>query len=89
MDETTKPWWLSRTILASIVGIGAGLVGVAKIEIDAQTQAQIVDWVIAAVPIIAGIGAIIGRIKAKSGVHFKKPVKDDPKDDTTKDDPNA
>ena len=63
MDDT-KPWYLSRTIWASLVTIltaAAGLVGVPVAGIDNQA---LTDTILQAVSAISGLVAIFGRLSA-------------------------
>lgn len=63
MDDT-KPWYLSRTIWASLVTIltaAAGLVGAPVAGIDNQA---LTDTILQAVSAISGLVAIFGRLSA-------------------------
>jgi hypothetical protein len=63
MDDT-KPWYLSRTIWASLVTIltaVAGLVGVPVAGIDNQA---LTDTILQAVSAISGLVAIFARLSA-------------------------
>lgn len=65
---TAKPWYLSRTIWASIVAIlssGAGLLG---IPIGGVDDAALTDAVLQAVTAVAGLVAIFGRLSAKDRI---------------------
>jgi hypothetical protein len=60
-DTAPKPWYLSRTIVASALGILAGFVGIVthgRVQIDAAALADLIEQ---AVPVIAGAVAIWGR----------------------------
>lgn len=63
MDDT-KPWYLSRTIWASLVTVvtaAAGLIGVPVAGIDNQA---LTDAILQAVSAISGLVAIFGRLSA-------------------------
>lgn len=64
MLDQDKPWYLSRTIWASIVTVvaaGAGLAGLPLANVD---NAMLTDAILQGVTAISGIVAIIGRIGA-------------------------
>lgn len=68
MFDEAKPWYLSRTIWASMVvvaAVGGGLLGM-PIE-DADTAA-LTDAVLQAVTAIAAVVAIVGRVAARSRI---------------------
>lgn len=64
----TKPWYLSRTIWASLITIitaGGGLLGVPVAGID---NAALTDTLLQAIAAISGLVAIFGRLDAKSRI---------------------
>ena len=66
--NTAKPWYLSRTIWASIVTVlsgGAGLVGVPTGVID---DGALTDTVLQLVTAISGLVAIFGRLAARDAI---------------------
>ncbi len=66
--NTAKPWYLSRTIWASIVTVlsgGAGLVGVPTGVID---DGALTDTVLQLVTAISGLIAIFGRLAARDAI---------------------
>jgi hypothetical protein len=68
MIEETKPWYLSRTIWASLIvvaSVGGGLLGM-PIE-DADT-AELTDAVLQAVTALAAVVAIVGRVAARARI---------------------
>lgn len=69
MTGTPKPWYLSRTIVASAVGILAALGALAGVQVD---TAAATDLVLAAVPVITGALAIWGRVRADAPVTFRR-----------------
>jgi hypothetical protein len=65
---TAKPWYLSRTIWASVVTVlsgGAGLVGVPTGIID---DGALTDTILRLVTAISGLIAIFGRLAAKDTI---------------------
>ena len=65
----SKPWYLSRTIWASIVTIltgGAGLIGV---PVDGLDDAALTDTILQAISAVSGLIAILGRVSAKERIH--------------------
>ena len=63
-----KPWYLSRTIWASIVTVlsgGAGLVGVPTGVID---DGALTDTILQLVTAISGLIAIFGRLAARDAI---------------------
>jgi len=64
--ESTKPWYLSRTIWASLVAAVGGLAGVAGMPIDPLEQQSVADLILQGVTAVAGIVAVAGRLFATS-----------------------
>jgi hypothetical protein len=71
-DIETKPWYASKGVWGGIVTIAAVLAGIAGIEIDAKTQALIVDQGVGiATALVALAGSILsiwGRVKAVKAI---------------------
>ena len=66
---SSKPWYLSRTIWASVVTIltgGAGLVGLPLGGIDSTA---LTDTILQAITAVSGLIAIMGRVSAKERIH--------------------
>ena len=66
--EAAKPWYLSRTIWASLVTIvtaTAGLIGVPVAGID---NVALTDTILQAVSALAGLVAIFGRLSATNKI---------------------
>ena len=64
----SKPWYLSRTIWASLITIvtaAAGIVGVPVAGID---NSALADTLLQAVTAISGLVAIFGRLGAQSRI---------------------
>lgn len=73
MDTDTKPFWLSRGVMGPIVAILAMVLGwVGGVQVDAATQAVVVDQVVglasAAVVLIGSVMGIIGRLRARKPI---------------------
>lgn len=65
---SSKPWYLSRTIWASIVTMltgGAGLIGLPLGGID---NAALTDTILQAITAVSGLVAIMGRVSAKERI---------------------
>jgi hypothetical protein len=63
-----KPWYLSRTIWASLIAVfsaGGSLIGMPVDDVD---QAAFADTILQAVAAVAGVMAILGRLTATSRI---------------------
>lgn len=65
----TKPWYLSKTVLAALVVIAASGVGMDIDKIEAGNVASQLDSIITA---IAALVAIYGRATAKTQITAKR-----------------
>ena len=65
MDEI-KPWYLSRTVWASVVAILAGACGVVGVPSEVVADPELVDAILRVVAAVAAIVSLFGRLKAKS-----------------------
>lgn len=63
-----KPWYLSRTIWASIVTVVTGAAGLTGLPIEATDGALITDTLLQGVSAISGLIAILGRLSAKDRI---------------------
>lgn len=64
----TKPWYLSRTILASFVTVAAAAAGLGGIvPADAEASA-LADSLLQALSGISGLVAILGRMRATAKI---------------------
>ena len=61
-----KPWYLSRTIWASLVAIAAALSSAFGHAIDDGVQSQLTDAALQAVAVGASLIAVFGRLAATS-----------------------
>lgn len=66
--ELMKPWYLSRTIWASIVTVMAAGGGLLGYPIDASQSALAVDHALQIVAGISGLAAIFGRFAATTRI---------------------
>ena len=62
---TSKPWYLSRTIWASIVTVLTGAAGLTGLPIDGQALTETLLQIVSAV---SGLVAIFGRLSAKARI---------------------
>jgi len=70
--EESKPIYLSKTVIASVIVIVATVLGPFGIDIDAGTQTQLVDFLLAITTAVAGIVAIYSRVKATKVIRSAK-----------------
>ena len=61
----SKPWYLSRTIWASIITVLTGAAGVTGLPLDGLDDPALTDTLLQAVSAISGLIAIFGRLSAK------------------------
>ena len=73
MAETTKPWYLSKTIIAVVVSVGASLLAyitknpAIQAGVEAETS-SITALVAQIVAVISGAVALLGRIVASTTI---------------------
>jgi hypothetical protein len=65
---TTKPWYLSRTIWASVVTVLIGAGGLAGIPIDGIDGSSLTDTLLQTVTALSGLIAIVGRLWAREKI---------------------
>lgn len=65
---TTKPWYLSRTVWASIVTILTATAGLTGLPLDGLDNAALTDTLLQAISAISGLVAIFGRLSAKDRI---------------------
>ena len=66
--EREKPWYLSRTIWASLVAVVAIVSPAVGVTLDAPMQGQIVDVALATIGVAASLFAIVGRLVATTKI---------------------
>ncbi|GMB81762.1 hypothetical protein NN6n1_25450 [Shinella zoogloeoides] len=64
-----KAWYRSRTVWGALVAILASLAHGAGVEVTAGDEAELADLLVAAVGVVGGLVALIGRISASRRVH--------------------
>ncbi|MHA6645618.1 hypothetical protein [Mesorhizobium sp. A623] len=62
---TSKPWYLSRTIWASIVTVLTGAAGLTGLPIDGLDSSALTDALLQAISAVSGLIAVFGRLSAK------------------------
>ena len=62
--ESSKPWYLSRTVWASLVTVAAAVGGLMGMSIDASAQVLMTDALLQIVAAVAGVVALVGRLAA-------------------------
>lgn len=70
MTNELKPWYFSRTIVASLVTVALSLAGSAGLATEALDAGAISEALLQLVTAGAGIVAILGRIRAKDRIGF-------------------
>jgi hypothetical protein len=66
--EAIKPWYLSRTIWASVVTVGSAAAAIFGIPVGGLDNAALTDSVLQAITALSGIIAIFGRVGANSRI---------------------
>jgi hypothetical protein len=66
--DVFKPGYLSRTIWASAIAVGATLGNALGFPLDAADTAVLPDAILQAVAAVAGVIAIVGRLSARSRI---------------------
>lgn len=66
--ENRKPWYLSRTIWASLVMVGATLAGAFGFAVEDGDAEALADAILQAVAAVAGVAAIFGRLAATTRI---------------------
>lgn len=62
--ENSKPWYLSRTVWASLVTVAAAVGGLMGMSIGASDQALMSEALLQIVTAVGGIIAVFGRLSA-------------------------
>ena len=61
----TKPWYLSRTIWASVITVLSGVAGLSGLPVEDLDHAALVETLLQAGSAISGLIAVFGRLSAK------------------------
>lgn len=64
----SKPWYLSKTIWASLVSVALTLAGLMGVPVAAIDSGQAADAILQAASAIAGLVAIFGRLTARERI---------------------
>jgi hypothetical protein len=62
--DTTKPWYLSKTVWASLVTIGLSVAGMVGLPTGSIDQGSLADTLLQLVTALSGAFAIFGRFAA-------------------------
>ncbi len=65
----TKPWYLSKTIWASIVTIAMSLGGMFGLPAGLVDNGALADTIIQAITALMGLVSIFGRVTAAQKIH--------------------
>ncbi len=68
MNETTKPWYLSKTVIAGLVAVLVSTLGAFGIGLPDGQQETVTELVLQIITALAGIATIAGRLTAKKGL---------------------
>lgn len=64
----SKPWYLSRTIWASVITVAMAACGLVGVPVDAGQGTALTDSLLEAVTAISGVVAILGRLAATARI---------------------
>jgi len=62
--DASKPWYLSKTVWASLVTIGLSVAGMIGLPTGTIDQASLADTLLQLVTAVSGVIAIVGRFTA-------------------------
>ena len=65
---SAKPWYLSRTIWASLITIVTAAAGLIGLPIDGLDNSALTDSLLQAVTALSGLVAILGRVGARDRI---------------------
>ncbi|MBK8458424.1 MAG: hypothetical protein IPL47_16030 [Phyllobacteriaceae bacterium] len=63
-----KPWYLSKTIWASIVTVASGLAGMFGLPVGGVDNAALTETILQAITAVSGLLAIFGRLSADARI---------------------
>lgn len=66
--DTTKPWYLSKTVWASIVTIALSVAGMFGLPTGNVDQGSLADIILQLVTALSGAFAIFGRLTASTKI---------------------
>lgn len=64
----SKPWYLSRTIWASLITIVTAAAGIVGVPVDGIDNQALTDTLLQAITAVSGLVAIFGRLDARSRI---------------------
>jgi len=67
-----KPWYKSKTVWSGVITVGASIAGTFGVQVDPETQQQLVNQIVPAITTLTGLGAVIGRLIARDELSDKK-----------------
>ncbi len=59
-----KPWYASKTVLASLVAVGSMLLSAFGYQVDDGAQVAMTEVLLQTVGVVASLFAIVGRLSA-------------------------
>ncbi|PHP68346.1 hypothetical protein CSC94_06790 [Zhengella mangrovi] len=62
----SKPWYLSKTIWASLITIGSAVAGMAGLPVAGLDNSALAETILQATTALSGLAAIVGRLSARS-----------------------
>ena len=66
--DIIKPWYMSRTIWASIITVASAGAAAVGIPIDVDESVVLTDTILQTVAAISGLVAIFGRLAARAQI---------------------
>ena len=66
--DTTKQWYQSKGVWGGLVSLGAVIASMFGLNLNADIQADLVNWFVAGSGVVGSLLAIIGRVKAQSRI---------------------
>ena len=66
--QATKPWYLSKTIWASIVTVLTGVGGIFGLPTAGIDNAALTETILQAIAALSGLIAIFGRLSARDRI---------------------
>ena len=64
----SKPWYLSRTIWASLITIVTAAAGILGVPVSGLDNSALTDTLLQAITAVSGLVAIFGRLAASSRI---------------------
>lgn len=66
--QDSKPWYLSKTVWASLVTVALALAGMAGLSGGEGEEAALTEALLQGATAVAGLVAILGRLAARSRI---------------------